>query len=520
MSQKYPIGIETFEKIIDGGFAYVDKSEVIYKLTQSGQFFFLSRPRRFGKSLMLSTIEAYFSGRKELFSGLWLGNAEGVDWTPRPVFRLNFVTARNTVEGLKSVLENHLRGWEQIYGVPDENLDFGERFYNVIKTACLTTGRKVVVLIDEYDKLLINTFQNENRELHEEIKSILKPVFSIMKGADQYIEFGMLTGVTRFSKLSIFSDLNNLKDISLDDRYATICGLTEDEIRTQFRPGVEEFAEAEATDFEGMMQILKKNYDGYHFTEKCPDIYNPFSLLHALTDKKIEHKWFESGTPTFLVEMMRNTDKDLREILSTETSAAALAASDSVRSNLIAVLFQTGYLTIKSYDREMEEYTLGVPNREVAIGLFRCLLSEYSGQGNDDSEAAVRKIRKAVLAGDPEEMMEQLQIFFSRIPYTLSKGRAEGYFQNNLYIIFTMLGFRVSAEYTTARGRIDILLQTPKYVYVMELKLNGTPEEALQQIAEKGYARQFDSDPRQLFRIGMNFSKEERNIGGYIIEAR
>lgn len=518
MNLKYPIGIETFADIIEGGYEYIDKSEIIYRLISSGKFFFLSRPRRFGKSLMLSTMEAYFSGRKDLFEGLWLGSAEGVDWTPRPVLRLNFVTASASISGLKSVLEEHLQRWEGIYEIENTGLEFGQRFYKIIEKAYLTSGQKVAVLIDEYDKLLVNTLQDDKQELHEEIKSILKPVFSVLKGADRYIEFGILTGVTRFSKLSIFSDINNLDDISLNDDYATICGLTEDEIRIQLRNGVEEFAKKEDINFDEMMQILKKNYDGYHFSKNSPDIYNPFSLLQSLSRKEIEHKWFESGTPTFLVEMMRNTETDIREILSTEASSTALASTDTIKSNPIAVLFQTGYLTIKGYNKEDEEYTLGLPNREVAVGFFRCLLQEYSGQGLTASENVVRKMRNAVRAGDPEEMLCQLQIFLAGIPYDLSKGREESYFQNNMYIIFTLLGFTVSAEYRTAKGRIDILLSTPKYIYVMELKLNGTPEEALQQIEDNEYCRQFDSDPRQLFRIGINFSKAERNIERWIIQ--
>lgn len=519
MSQKYPIGIETFSKIIEGGFAYADKTEVIYRLIQSGnQYFFLSRPRRFGKSLMLSTMESYFEGKRELFKGLWLGNAEGVDWTPRSVLRLNFVVAKPDEVSLKALIGQHIDKWKSINGVSTGDLPLELRFQNIIEQIYVKTGRKVVVLIDEYDKVLVNTMHNP--ELHEEMKSILKPVFAVLKGADKYIEFAMLTGVSRFSKLSIFSDLNNLQDISLDDRYCTICGITEDEVRRYFAPGIEAFAKKRDTDFEGMMQILKDNYDGYHFSLNCPDIYNPFSLLGAFDSKEIQHKWFESGTPTFLVKMMQESDMDIRDILNSEGDSTSLSSSESSFTNLTALLFQTGYLTIKGYNEEDMEYILGVPNREVAQGLFRCLLPEFSGQGNDPSMRAMRLIRNAIRAGEPEEMMEHLQLFMGRIPYTLSKGRAESYFQNNLYIIFSLLGFAVEAEYATARGRIDILLKTPRFIYVMELKLDGTPEEALQQIEEQGYCTPFAHDPRTLFRIGMSFSKRKRNIDRWIIEQR
>lgn len=516
MSQKYPIGIETFSEIINGGYAYVDKSEVTYRLTQSGKYFFLSRPRRFGKSLMLSTIEAYFEGSKELFDGLWLGQAEGVDWTPHSVLRLNFVDTMATIDGLKGTLEFHLQRWEKTYGLNSENLQYGNRFRNVIEAAYEATGQKVVVLIDEYDKVLVNTMTDS--VLHEEMKLILKPIYGVLKGADRYIRFAMLTGVSRFSKLSIFSDLNNLQDITLDDRFATICGITEGELRRYFGPGVEEFAKVKNTDFDGMMQILKYNYDGYHFTKSCPDIYNPFSLINALDSREILHRWFESGTPTFLVKMMQASNADIRTILTTEADSTSLSNYETSFTNLTALLFQTGYLTIKGYNEEDMEYSLGIPNREVAEGMFRCLLPIFSGQGNDPSTVAVRKIRNAIRAGEPEEMMESLYAFLGRIPYSLSKGRAESYFQNNLYIIFTLLGFAVEAEYATSRGRIDILLKTPKYIYVMELKLNGTPEEAIRQIEENGYCEQFACDSRQLFIIGMNFSKRKRNIDRWIIK--
>ena len=514
--QKYPVGIETFDKIIEGNYAYVDKTEVIYRLTQSGQFFFLSRPRRFGKSLMLSTLESYFEGRKDLFEGLWLGQAEGVDWTPRPVLRLNFISAKTEAADLNALLDNHFSRWEAKYGVEYITESMGQRFRNIIAKANEVTGQKVAVLIDEYDKVLVNSMLEP--EIHEEMKRILKPVFSILKEADQHIGFAILTGVSRFSKLSIFSDLNNLNDITLSDEFCTICGITEAELRNYFAPGIEAFAAARNTDVDGMMQILKENYDGYHFSKKCPDIYNPFSLINALDHKEILHRWFESGTPTFLVKMIQESDVDIRSVFTTEADSTSLSSSDTIHSNLTALLFQTGYLTIKDYNEEFMEYTLGIPNREVAEGLFKCMLPEYSGQGNDPSMLAVRRMRTAIRAGEPEEMMEYLTSFLARIPYTLSKGRAESYFQNNLYIIFTLLGFVVEAEYTTARGRIDILLKTPKFVYVMEIKLNGTPEEALQQIEDKGYCDQFANDPRQLFRIGMSFSKRKRNIDRWIIE--
>lgn len=515
--QKYPVGIETFSKIIEGGYAYVDKTEVIYRLLQSSsQYVFLSRPRRFGKSLMLSTMEAYFKGRRELFNGLWLGETEGVDWTPRPVFRLNFVTAKAEISDLPSLLNRHLSRWEKKYKVSDIETSFGQRFFNVIEKAYEETNQKVVILIDEYDKVLINTMHN--LELHEEMKSILKPVFAVLKGADQYIEFAILTGVSRFSKLSIFSDLNNLKDISLDDRYCTICGITEDEVRKYFAPGVEAFAKEMDTDFEGMMQILKDNYDGYHFSMDCPDIYNPFSLINALDECRINHKWFESGTPSFLMERIREENEELKDVFSPVVSSRALSNTSISDTNIIHILYQTGYLTIKSYDREEDEYQLGIPNKEVSTGVYENLLPFYTGKDVIANDNVLRKLRKQVNRGEVNGFLKTLQSFMAGIPYSLSENKSEIYYENNLYVILKLLGFDISTEEETSDGRIDAVLKTSKYIYVIELKLNGSAEQAMAQIREKQYDRPYEIDGRQIFRIGVSFSNQTRTIDRWIVD--
>lgn len=392
--QKYPVGIETFSEIIEGGYAYADKTELIYKLIQSGKYYFLSRPRRFGKSLMLSTMEAYFQGRKDLFDGLWLGSAEGVDWTPRPVFRLNFISAKADESDLQTVIIRHLMEWEATYNVIDILDSLGQRFYNVIKKAYDTTGKKVAILIDEYDKVLVNSLHDATQL--EKMKDILKPLFSILKDADRYIEFAILTGVSRFSKLSIFSDLNNLQDISFDDRYCTICGITEDELRTYFAPGVEEFALERGIDFEAMMQVLKDNYDGYHFSDNCPDIYNPFSLINSLDARKILHRWFESGTPSFLMKRINSEEEDIREMLSPVISSYALTNTSISDTNLTNILYQTGYLTIKSYDPEEDEYILGIPNKEVATGFYKQLFP-YLSDSVSDSQKETRTIDRWII---------------------------------------------------------------------------------------------------------------------------
>lgn len=517
MAQKYPIGIETFSNIIESGYTYVDKTEEIYRLISTGKNFFLSRPRRFGKSLMLSTMEAYFEGRRELFKGLWL-DRDDVDWTPRPVFRLNFVSASPTAKGINSLLESHLRAWERRYSCSAEDLDYSQRFRTVIEKAHEVTGRKVVVLIDEYDKVLVNTLHQP--ELNEELKTVLKPIFSVLKGADAHITFGMLTGVSRFSKLSVFSDLNNLVDITLDHRFCTICGFTEDEIRHTFTEGIADFAVKNEMNFDEAMALLKMHYDGYHFSGECPDIYNPFSLLGALSRHNITHSWFESGTPTFLVKMMQHTNQDVRTLLGPETTASMLSSNDTMHTDLTAVLFQTGYLTIKGYDRKLGLYQLGVPNKEVEDGLMNCLLPQYSGRNRGESESTVIQLMRHAQRGEAEEMMELLQSFLADIPYDLSRNKPEIYFENNLYIIFKLVGIYVQTEYRTSRGRIDILLQTSDYIYVMELKLDGSPEEALAQIANKDYPLAFSADGRTVIRIGINFSKQKRNIDRWRIVPR
>lgn len=516
MNIKYPVGIETFSEIKEGNYAYVDKTEIIYRLTQSGKYFFLSRPRRFGKSLMLSTMEAYFEGRKELFEGLWLGQADEVDWNKRPVFRLNFVEADSTdPSAVEALIANHLCKWEEQYSVSNSALPLGQRFRNIIEKAAEKSGQKVVVLIDEYDKVLVNSLHDN--DMHSKMKDILKPIFSVLKGADSYINFAILTGVSRFSKLSIFSDLNNLKDISFDDKFCTICGITEEEIRRYFATGVSEFAATESIEFEEMIQILKDNYDGYHFSEKCPDIYNPFSLINALDDLKIRHRWFESGTPSFLLKRIRNTEEDIRQLLSIDVSAAYLTNSSITDSNLLSILYQAGYLTIKSYDKGNDSFHLGIPNREVEFGMYQGLLPLYTGRDEVANDNLIFRLRRAINANEIDQFMELLQSYLAGIPYCLSNGKPELYFESNLYMIFRLLGYNVRVEEQTSYGRMDVVLPTSQRIYVIELKLDGNAEEALLQIKEKGYDLPYKIDGREIVSIGVNFSKDTRTITDWAV---
>lgn len=512
---RFPVGIETFEKIRKNGYVYVDKTEHIHRLVRDGGYYFLSRPRRFGKSLLLSTIEAFFEGKRELFDGLAISHYE-YTWECHPVFRLNLVNFNTcSATGLLSILEQHIAYWEEIYGEDIPGLDLAQRFYGVIKRASEQTGRQAVVLVDEYDKALVSNFEDE--KLHAQFREILKPIYGTLKAADRYIVFALIMGVTRFSKLSIFSDINNLSDISLENQYSAICGITEQEMLTSCRHGVEKIADRLGVSFDEAVRALKNNYDGYHFTGKSPDIFNPYSLMSAFRKEEIGNYWFITGTPTFLIERLRSMDVSLPELLKTEADQKELMDIDSYGLSAVALLFQTGYLTIKHYDAEYDTYFLGLPNREVAHGFFKDLLPVYMDDRQAGSLRFIRAFCKDVVAGEAERFIIKLQSFLSDIPYDLSKNKPEIYFENNIYIIFRLMGFTVYTEYRTSNGRIDLLVKTNQYIYIIELKLNGTAEEALQQIEEKGYALPFAHEERVVFKIGISFSHKTRNIDHWII---
>ncbi|MDE5877097.1 MAG: ATP-binding protein [Muribaculaceae bacterium] len=511
----FPVGIETFSAIREENYVYVDKTELIHRLVTSGKYYFLSRPRRFGKSLLLSTIEAFFEGRRDLFNGLAIMRHQH-SWEKHPVFHLNFVNANlSSEEGIKENISQQIEYWEKEYGIATKAIELPQRFYAVIRSAVEQSGKKAAVLIDEYDKALVSTFNNE--ELHNKFKAILKPIYGTLKAADRYICFGLITGVSRFSRLSIFSDINNLSDISLDNTYATICGITEEEMLRDCQCGIERLSATAESSFDDTVALLKKSYDGYHFTSECPDIYNPFSLFCAFEREEIGNYWFATGTPTFLIERLRNSDTYLPELFHSEVDTMQLADIDYYSSSPIALLFQTGYLTIKDYDSEYKSYFLGLPNREVANGFFKELLPVYMDDRNAKSLSAVRGFCRQVNAGDAEGFMSRLQAFLADIPYDLSKNKPEVYFENNIYIIFKLMGFTVETEYRTSVGRIDLLVKTKRFIYVIELKLNGSAEDAIAQIEEKNYSLPFATDPRTLFKIGISFSKETRNIDSWII---
>ena len=512
MGKLYPVGIQNFEKLRREGYFYVDKTALMYRLVTTGSYYFLSRPRRFGKSLLISTLEAYFQGKRELFDGLAVASLEK-EWKQHPVLHLDLNTQNySSVSALEDILNEALSGWEDMYGANDVEIGFARRFAGIIRRAAATTGERVVILVDEYDKPLLQTIGNP--ELQEEYKKILKSFYGALKSEDGYIRFALLTGVTKFGKVSVFSDLNNLMDLSMDERYTDICGVSEEELLRDFDEDIRALALNNGQTYEQACAQLKEDYDGYHFCPDSPGIYNPFSLLNTFAKGRYGSYWFETGTPTYLVELLKKSDYDLEQMSREETDSETL---DSIFTgdNPIPVIYQSGYLTIKKYDKEFGLYTLGFPNREVEEGFLRFLMPYYAKSDRTKSGFEIKRFVDDIRKGDIDGFMERLQSFLADCPYELARD-IELHYQNVLFIVFRLAGLYTRVEYHTSRGRIDMVVQTVDYVYVMEFKLDGSAEEALQQIEEKQYALPFAKDSRKVYRIGVNFSSETRNIDRWI----
>ena len=512
---KYPIGIQNFGEIRRDGYAYVDKTALMYKLVSEGKYYFLSRPRRFGKSLFLSTLEAYFEGQKELFEGLAVSQLEK-EWVKHPILHLDLNTEKyDTKEALENKLRSFLALWEGKYQVlNDKQQSLGIRFEDLIRNIFEKTGLRVVILIDEYDKPMLQAIGND--ALQTEYRNTLKAFYGALKSCDRYIRFAFLTGVTKFGKVSVFSDLNNLIDISLDQRYATICGMTEEEIHANFDEGVGLLAEANGMTQEECYARLKRDFDGYHFTIGSPGMYNPFSMLNTLASQQFRDYWFETGTPSFLVYQLKKTGYPLESMTTEELSTDTLNSIDIMDENPLPLLYQSGYLTLKSYNREFDEYQLGFPNREVEQGFIKYLYPFYTPKVQDKGAFAISNFVKAIRKGDAEGFMRRLENFFANGDYQVM-GDLELYFQNTLYVFFRLMGFYVEVERHTTDGRMDIVMQTPQYIYILELKLDKSADEALAQIEAKGYAKPFADDARQLFKMGINFSTSTRRIDDWKI---
>ena len=511
----YPIGQQNFKRLIEADCIYVDKTRYIDRILASrGRYFFLARPRRFGKSLFLSTLEYFFKGERDLFRGL---HADTIDWQweEYPVLRLDLNTDRYDEPGMLEItLESRLREWERKYGVENLAGSLPARFSDIIAAAHHTTGKQVVILVDEYDKPLVGNLNRSGN--FEHYRSRLAGLYSCFKSSAEHIRLVFLTGVSRFSKLSVFSDLNNIKDISFSDDYADICGITEQELYDNFQQGISLIADNLGISYEQACLNLKKNYDGYRFAAKGSDIYNPWSLLNAMADKTIANYWNDTGIPTIMAEALKKVNANLRKTFDKYVEVARLKGLDLLNPDPTALLYQTGYLTIKEYDRDLDMYRLGIPNREVKKGLFDVLLPYCSQCITESANSILSEIVVSLKLGRPAEFMDLMASFFSGIPYSL-RMENENNFQNAFYLLLSLIGLETEAEEQTSDGRIDITIRTPKYIYIIELKYDGSADDALDQIERKKYARKYLPDSRRIFSIGAAFSTKTRTIEDYRI---
>ena len=515
LQRLYPIGIQTFSKIREGNYLYIDKTEYVYRMTHSASsYMFLSRPQRFGKSLLTSTLHSYFSGRKELFHGLAMEKLEK-EWTEYPVLHFDMSTAKHAdSEQLLQELNLKLYGYEQIYGRLEEEVNPNQRLMGLIKRAYEQTGKKVVVLIDEYDAPLLDVVHE--RENLDVLRNIMRNFYSPLKACDPYLRYVFLTGITKFSQLSIFSELNNIKNISMDEPYAAICGISEDEIRLQMKDDLGGLAKKlEITPEEALMK-LKENYDGYHFTSPSPDIYNPFSLLNAFADGKFGSYWFGSGTPTYLVKMLDKFGVKPSEIGRRQLKSSVFDAPTETMTDAVPLLYQSGYITIKDYNKMLDLYTLDIPNKEVRLGLMESLLPYYVNNRTPEATTMVAYLFYDIQNGDMDAALHRLQEFLSTIPYC-DNTRFEGHYQQVFYIIFSLLGYYVDVEVRTPRGRVDIVLRTKTTLYVMELKLDKSAGEAMEQIDLKNYPERFALCGLPVVKVAVCFDSERCTIGDWEI---
>ena len=514
--RKLPIGIQTFSDIRTQGYLYVDKTALMWQIANIGKPYFLSRPRRFGKSLLLSTFEAYFEGKKELFEGLAIEKLED-KWEKHPILHLDLNAEKyDTVESLNAILSYQLTQWEAIYGKGEDEATLSNRFKGIIQRAYEQTGKGVVVLIDEYDKPLLQAIHN--KELMEAYRIILKAFYGVLKSKDSCLRFAFLTGVTKFSQVSVFSDLNQLNDISMSKNYATICGITKQELLEYFTPELEALAEENDQSFEETVEMMTQQYDGYHFHQKGEGVYNPFSVLNAFDKMEFGNYWFQTGTPTFLVELLKKSDYDLRTLMDgVEASAITFSEYRVEEDNPIPLIYQSGYLTIKDFDKEFKIYTLEFPNDEVRYGFLNFLVPFYTPVTDDKKNFYIGRFVQELRTGDVDSFMQRFEAFFADFPYELND-KTERHYQVVVYLIFKLMGEFTQAEVHSAKGRADAIVQTPDYVYVFEFKLDGTAEEALQQINGKGYAEPFKADKRKVVKVGVEFSAETRNVKRWLVE--
>ena len=531
--RKLPIGVQSFEVLRKDRYLYVDKTDYLFRLVSVGRVYFLSRPRRFGKSLFLSTLAAYFLGQKELFKGLYLEHAEEelalqenrTAWQEYPILYLDFNTENYSDEqSMHSILHIHLSRWEKQYGADTVEQTFSSRFKGIVERAYEQTGRQVVILVDEYDKPLLQTM-GVNESLNESYRNILKAFYSVLKTCDQYIRFAFLTGVTKFSKVSIFSDLNNLRDISLEEEYAGICGITQAELEANFHSEIQALAQKQQFDYSQAVAALKRWYDGYLFHPAGEGMYNPYSVLNAFVKKEIKGYWFSTGTPTFLVNFLKEAHYFIPNLDgNVELDEAGLETYRAVAQDVLPILFQAGYLTIKKYISDLRLYGLGFPNDEVRYGFLHNLLPAYSDVPFGQAGVSVARFVQDIRKGNVDGFMERMQAIIAGIPYDNFseenlKLREQNY-QTAVYLIFALMGQFVQTEVHCATGRVDCIVQTTDSIYIFEFKLssNGSAEDALNQIKEKNYAAQYKTSGKKIVLIGAGFDEETRTIRDWIVE--
>ena len=515
---KFPIGIQSFSQLIEDGYVYVDKTDLIHRLVKNGKIYFLSRPRRFGKSLLVSTLKCYFEGKKDLFKGLAMEKLE-TEWAEYPVFHIDFNGSNFTAHGtLEDVLKGTVSTWEKEYGCNTEFNDIGKRFAYVLSQARRRHGRRCVVLSDEYDKPILDVLDTglkvkvgeQDMLLEDWHREILKGFYSVFKAADDDLQFVLLTGVTKFSQVSVFSGFNQPADISMSEDYETLCGITQEELEQYFPEPIARLAKKYRTTPDGMLEMLKRRYDGYHFSGNLTDVYNPFSLLNAFSMKELRDYWFASGTPTYLVRLLNHTQEDLDELTGRYYDPREFVDYKADVERPLPMIYQSGYLTIKDYDLDFGTFLLDFPNNEVKNGFVSLVASNYLNP-KESLDGWIRDTVLAMRKGELDRLRELFTSFLSSIPYTMRRKEdereRERYFHYTFYLIFRLVSvYTVYTEKAQSQGRVDCIVETPDYIYIFEFKLDGTADEALAQIKEKGYARPYDSDSRQLYKIGVSFS--------------
>ena len=524
---KYPVGIQSFERIRTEGYVYVDKTALIYQLVTMGSIYFLSRPRRFGKSLLVSTLEHYFLGHKELFKGLAMEQLEK-DWIEYPVFHIDFNNTKFEESGnLEKKINIYLTEWEQIYGALPVEGDLGDRFAYILKQAHQQTGRRAVVLIDEYDKPILDVLDSgyttllngKEIQLEEQYRNVLKGFYSVFKGADAHLQFVLLTGVTKFSQVSVFSGFNQPDDISMVREFEALCGITKEELLSVFKDPIRQLSVELDLDEAQTVEVLKDRYDGYHFGKRMTDIFNPFSILKCFRHLSVEDYWFQSGTPTYLVRLLSHTKEQLNEMIGQYYFPEEFVDYKATVEKPLPMIYQSGYLTIKGYDPEMNSFLLDFPNNEVKKGFLTLVAGSYL-QPEERIISWIQQAVKALRHGKVEQFRDQLTAFLASVPYSMRRKQDEReyerYFHYTFYLLLRLLSvYTVYSEKEQSQGRVDCIVETSDYIYIFEFKLDGSAEQALQQIKDKGYAKPYLADPRKLYQIGVNFSSETGTIEGF-----